>query len=80
MVFWTIYNSVDAKSRGKCLYYNAADDVKQRYTCDVGEITSHVLSRIQMFQRKVIIGNNGNSSMNSVRFMMPKTLISTDHS
>ena len=68
MVFWTIHNSVAAKSRGKCLYYNAADDVKQRYKCDVGDITCHVLSRIQMFQRKVIIGNNGNSPMNSVRF------------
>ena len=61
------------------MYYNAADDVKQRYKCDVGDITCHVLSRIQMFQRKVIIGNNGNSPMNSVRFMTPKTLMPTDH-
>lgn len=59
-------------------------DITQLMTSNKGiqvtsTITSHILSRIQMFQRKVIIGNNGNSPMNSVRFMTPKTLIPTDH-
>lgn len=60
-------------------YSKAADDVKERHACDVGKITSHVLSRIHMFQRKVVIGKNSNSPMNSVRFITPKTLISTEH-